>query len=69
MIGLLAMLRAFTLSSGPISSLIGPFIQSFLGSGFYYAGLVNIDCLLRIGFLIWALAKYHDGAPSPKSSA
>jgi hypothetical protein len=69
MIGLLAMLRAFTLSSGPISSLIGPFIQSFLGSGFYYAGLVNIDCLLRIGFLIWALAKYHDGAPSPKPSA
>ena len=69
MIGLLAMLRAFTLSSGPISSLIGPFIQSFLGRDFYYAGLVNIDCLLRIGFLIWAIAKYHDGAPSPKPSA
>ena len=63
-VSLLAMLRSFTTSAGPFSAVIGPFVMSFLGRGFYYAGVVNLDCLLRIGFLIWALRKYRD-APLP----
>jgi len=43
--------------------------RGLMKRGFYYAGLVNIDCLLRIGFLIWAIAKYRDESPSLQPSA
>ncbi len=56
----IGMFRAFFLSSGlPLSSLLGPIVLAHFGRVSYYAGVVNIDCVLKLGFLIWAIAKYH----------
>jgi serine/threonine protein kinase len=69
-LSLLGMWRVFSISSGlPLSSLIGPIVMAHMGRVFYFAVLVNLDCLLKIGFLIWALAKYGTDSPAAHPSA
>ena len=69
-LGVLSMFRGFFISSGlPLSCLCSPFIRYFGGRMFYWSVVVNIDCALKIGFLIWALAKYHDDATPSQPSA
>jgi hypothetical protein len=69
-LGILGMFRGFFISSGlPLSCLCSPFIRYFGGRMFYWSVVVNIDCALKIGFLIWAIAKYHDDAPPSQPSA
>jgi serine/threonine protein kinase len=68
-ISLLSVWRVFSISSGlPLSSLIGPFVMTHFGRLPYFAILVNLDCLLKIGFLIWAFFKYRDTPQTPTSS-
>jgi serine/threonine protein kinase len=69
-IGLLGMWRVLSISSGlPISSLIGPFVMEHMGRMVYFAILVNLDCVLKIGFLIWAIARYQTDSPADTPSA
>jgi hypothetical protein len=64
-IGMLGFWRGIFISSGlPLSCLYNPFIRYFGGRRFYYAVVVNLDCVLKLGFLIRALAKYRDN-PAP----
>ena len=71
LVNTLGLWRTFFISSGlPLSSLIGPFVTSRLGREIYLAIVVNIDCALKVAFLISAIAKYHtESLPSPPSSA
>jgi magnesium-transporting ATPase (P-type) len=71
LVNTLGLWRTFFISSGlPLSSLIGPFVTSRLGREIYLAIVVNIDCALKVAFLISAIAKYHtESPPSPPSSA
>jgi serine/threonine protein kinase len=69
-IGILGMWRAFFTPSGlPLSSLVGPFVTSSVGQKIYLAVVVNIDCALKMGFLIWAIAKYQKPSPPSLASA
>ena len=69
-LGFLSMVRGFFVSSGlPLSCLCNPFVRYFGGRIFYLAVIVNIDCVVKIAFLIWALRKYHDNPPLSLPSA
>ena len=69
-ISLLSLWRVFSISSGlPLTSLIGLFVMTHIGRLPYFAILVNFDCLLKIGFLIWAVFKYRDQPQSLSPSA